>query len=490
LVGLTVDSGLQKFTITNSLSPKVNASFQKPFGNQGTFTNRYGDYPISLLRFAEADAASERIFAADIRQLNSNGLAQIADPKQPAPLISKRSISGIRATSTNSILSSMDLLGGRGQLIKRLRYEYDGADSRRLTKEKVLLPDRPVLVSLRDKGATVTVNGNSHQIKDFFLNHHQGGRTATIDYRRVSFDSNSVSLPFQIEVHPAAGGDLLRSAQLANFHRLKGPVPAAGFGGAEVQAEQSKAMELLYKYRRADRSVGKDDREKIQKLRAFFELPPTSSGTCIGDELHRINLLMDLNRILGDEQALERCFNRYLAILQKNRFYRTFLVGGCAVIENAASEGRIQVANRLLNQFASSACRAVDIETVHPFVVNEFRKRNFLLTIRLLDEVGDSCNQANRCFESAAISALASRSLGVMLTNREPLKGAARIQAELALAGTDGKQLESLEETSAARAMKFAKELTLTNAFQKKLLDELAKSDPHGSEKPSKSKNL
>ena len=125
----------------------------------------------------------------------------------------------------------------------------------------------------------------------------------------------------------------------------------------------------------------------MRRLRDHFQDAERGESGTVGEQLRRINMLMELSRMLGDLRELERHFGLYLSILGKHRLLDMVLVGGSNAIETSMLWGRAKEANALMNRWLDAVAAMVDLTTVKGFAAEELLKGHPWTTIQLLDRI-------------------------------------------------------------------------------------------------------
>src|ERR1051326_5516038 len=81
---LTVGADENSFDVSHAIVGAYATNFPKPVGNRGTFRYMYGDYPVSDLRFADSEAAAERVYTKDLQNAPSGGDLSLGPFKERA----------------------------------------------------------------------------------------------------------------------------------------------------------------------------------------------------------------------------------------------------------------------------------------------------------------------------------------------------------------------------------------------------------------------
>ncbi|MBN1508225.1 MAG: hypothetical protein JW955_15355 [Sedimentisphaerales bacterium] len=372
---LSLTSDANAFSMTHDLFPVYDRTYPKPLGPRGVFRCMYGDYPVDNVRFAEQEALTERVYATDLDRLRD---------------ANDRGFAALQVDASEDRIGSLQLLGPRKNVLKDIVYEYGGDGGGQLRRETVKLPEQPIAVGFQGKGLVVRIGGEEHQYRDFESIHHRGGRTATVEYEAVALGGRDIALPAKVQVLDDAHKQVLRSVRLLNFKPTELDTAAAKdaaerFGG--FSGEHRRYRALLVKYWKKDPSeVNEVDVVALKQLRAHFEKAEVRATGSLGEKLREMNILMELNRMLGDEAQLERYFASYLSVLRENGCRRMVLVGGYAAIETSMLWRRYQEADRLLDRWLDVALAVHDPPAILSFAQTQVERDRCWVMVRLLEK--------------------------------------------------------------------------------------------------------
>lgn len=483
---LSVTSDEQGFNMHHEVYTKYNDTYKKPIGERGVFRDKFGGYPIGNIRFAEQEASATRIYAADLGDLEDADqvAGEVLDLSIPVTEGGDtRDVAQLKVQTSGERIDSMELFNAKHQLLKSISYEYDSKGGKtRLRRQTAVLPERPLMVGFRGKGLKVTLDGKEYRYLDLEVPHHRGGRRCTVEYEPVPLGDKEVPLPVHVTVCSGRNERILRSVRMMNFKQVE--LDAAGaeqaarqFGG--FTGEQHKYREFLSKYWKKDPTeVEKADVEAIKQLRARFEKAVDLTDSSAGESLKHLNILMELDRIVGDQSELERHYQSYLSTLGENKLFQMTLVGGYGVIETAMFWGRHAEAAKLLARWVDAVLVINDAESILPFARSQLAKKRFWTTAKLLEAFSNKRHfLADARFEAEALRCAALHELWKLLrTNDVAKKGLiAKVQTDwVASIGKDN--LETMLADSVGEARRsFAGLLEPTESQQalKKQLDEI-----------------
>jgi len=451
---LIAGSDERNFRTSHDIYPSYDVSLSKPIPNRGVFRCMFGDYPITNICYAERDAMATRLYRDDLwkgldRYLGSNVTLALAagDPHTNY----KRDVTSLTVHARGGVIDSIEMFGKERRLLKKVEYEYyDKVNPICLSREHVFLPEGPMEVGLQSGGMSVAIAKHKYVFSDFPIIHEKGGRKCVVDYSRIPLGKVLLSVPVQIEVRDAVSGALLRSVRMTNFQQTEltsSESEQAAEHYAGLTAAHKKYRELLNKYwgKPVDH-VSNADIEAIKQLSLYFHTASPAEENDLGEKLRRLNVLMDLNFMIGNEGEVERNYEGYMAALVEHHLPDMLLEGGYGVVEWAMVWGRFQDANRLMGLWLNSASREIDGESALRFAAAEIKKRDFWTCFEFLKHLpDDACSTAGSRFERAAMMCVSLHSLQELLRKRASLEsGFPKMQVELASTTTSDEQLGKL----------------------------------------------
>ena len=237
---------------------------------------------------------------------------------------------------------------------------------------------------------------------------NRGGRRTRITFEDVSSGNSKSSLPIQISEFTGSNNIPVRTATLSGYRDLESdadiPVcEAAQFGAFTVEDLSYRVLLTKYWQKMPDALTVKD-RSVARSLIPIYSNARSSSS--LGEKLKKLNVLMELNRILGDKDGLRRSFRGYLEALTARDRHDLILVGGYNAIDILVFWSRFAEANMLLKEWVEVARSGCSIEQIRSFAHGEFMKGNYWAVIQLLDEPFHSYPHAFQ-FELSAAKTLA-----------------------------------------------------------------------------------
>jgi hypothetical protein len=144
---------------------------------------------------------------------------------------------------------------------------------------------------------------------------------------------------------------------------------------------------MLLKYWLKDPAeVAQADVKTLKRLRAHFA-DKSTAGMTAGVQLRRVNILLQLDWMLGYMPQLESDFREYLSLLVSNDLRRMILVGGQHAVEMTSRWGQLDRADSLLEIWLDVAVSQNDVESVLNFASDSVRKKRFWTIARLMDKV-------------------------------------------------------------------------------------------------------
>lgn len=422
-----IESNERSFSLTNDVHSMYNSVFSKPIGRRGVFRYMFNDYPIPNIRFAESDALASRIYTNDLAKLAS----QTEDDWQTIDIANStnekgidREVAKVNLRVTDGRIDALKLMDAKAQLIKSIEYEYSAQkQGPLLSKQKVVLAERPLSLGFRGDGIKMTVDGKEQTYRELPGSHHKGTRTCSVDYEPTKMGDKSIALPVRVVVRAPDGQTVLRSARLFNFKQLElnpeqARKPADGL--AHFDSSERKCREMLLKYWQKDPAEVQDEDLKIlRQLQTHFEEVPIVGKTA-GEQLRRINMLLELDWMLGERDRLQEHFEQYLAILTANNLNRMVLVGGLHVIDTTIRWRQFAVADHLLQTWVETAIAVNNAEAILNFGQSVIRKSRSWMIAGLIEKSLASSNKwGKKRFNAEALKCMAIHKLYEMLQNPE-----------------------------------------------------------------------
>jgi hypothetical protein len=281
------------FRMNDELFPnsvRYNATYPKPVGDRGSFRWGGGPYGGDEMRFAEADAASRRVYVSDIESMkgtpaDANGVIDLE--KTDSPDGAKRKLAQLRVRSKGDLVESMELFDKQQRSLARMRYEYDrSAGAPRISTLVTELPVRPEKLAMDANAIVVPKNGGAaekktYKVADVNYVSHKGGRTCTVTYKDVTMNGKVLRLPVQVEVRRSDDKRLVRSAKLMNFKRVDLDKAAvweaakafAGLGNDYWKFERLNAKYIAFRPKLGPLRVDPNDLAFARKLVAKYPVP-------------------------------------------------------------------------------------------------------------------------------------------------------------------------------------------------------------------------
>jgi hypothetical protein len=236
-----------------------------------------------------------------------------------------------------------------------------------------------------------------------------------------------------------------------------------------------KCREMLLKYWIKDPvEVEGEDLKTLRQLRTHFEKVSTVDKTA-GEQLRRINMLLQIDWMLGDSEQLKKHFQQYLDILIANGLDRMVLVGGQYAIETTIRWRHFAAADDLLEKWVDKAIAANDEEAILDFGESVIMKNHFWTVTRLLEKsLSSSKRWGQKRFNAELLRCMALHRLYEMLQNPDKVKkGLAMAQANWVSSSTSIDKLHGTLNESIADAQKTFANLTEPTSRQKALKAQL-----------------
>jgi hypothetical protein len=405
---LNIASDPNTFRISHQLVHTYDGAFAKPLGERGPFKDRFNVYHLSNIRFAEPEAL-------DLR-------TRMGATKLPAD--------------------------ANGQ---------DGTP--RPKSQTILLPERPITVAFQGEGPTITIAGQKHQYKELQTLDRAGGRKVILEYQALDIRGRAVSLPRRIEVYTRDGKQLLHSARLFNCVPWEADAEQARQSAArfsQFDPNEVRCRDLLIKYWLKTRSeVAKENIETLQLLRSQFG-KQTRAGATVGEELKRVNMLLQADWMLDDPNGLGADFREYTGLLRSDGLGRMILFGGENVIETTSRWGQPDTADKLLPIWLDGATTENDMASILDFASGRLAKGSLWTTAKLLERaLSNPRIPADQRFAGQALQAIALSKLCEMVEKPDYIESEPGIaQARWALWGRSEEALRQELQASATAAQK------------------------------------
>lgn len=412
--GLSIQSASGKFWVSNDLMPRFNGSYSMPTEKRPMpFTYRYGDFPISNLRYTDQESSDELAVLAKLRASDAlvgssitNLLASSSDGK-----IAVKKTRFEPQNEKGSRSETFEIADQTGHLLKRLEYKYSGS-SNQLQELSTYTPEQKIIVGFKGEGATVRLNKtNVYQIRQFPLVYGEGGRICITKYKAVS---TGIQGPDRIEIYDGKTNTIFHSVQLSNV-RLAGSTPEK----VNQDAEQFKNLggvlkpyyDIISKSSKTNASSAGIDAPTVRKLKARCDQFLQENTATMGERLAAANLSMDLNMLIGDDTNALKAAKTYLLMLSTNRMPFALLATGTSMIENAAKARRPAQESELLSYWLDMLPQEIDPESALHFSFFALSKNNCVVAMKLLEKFEPQFNTPDEHLERAAIYHLAARFL-------------------------------------------------------------------------------
>ncbi|MCP5519872.1 MAG: hypothetical protein H7A45_21745 [Verrucomicrobiales bacterium] len=423
---LVIGSDDGQFVISHGIYPAHNAEYSKPVGEPGPFRSFFGAYPVGEARYADREARLTRLFAAAMADFpagrTTNEFAGFADA-----VAGKASPERVRLCASDGRVEWVEFLDAEDGVRKRLDYEWVTRGGRTvLGHQFVSLAEEKVLVELPGEGVRITLDDEAFAYDQLQVVHRSGGRKGAVHYEPVALGGSVVSLPFHAEILGATNNTPLRSVTLTNYQRTNFDSEAARSAAvafAGFSPELTGYRRLLEKYwQQSAQHVLPDDVAELRRLRSHFEAEGGGHRSSLGEDLRRLNVLMEINRLLGDVRELDRWYEAYLARLVAEGLFETVLVGGGGVIETAMLWGRTEEATSLLHRWADVARGIPTLAVVKKYLARELLRGQFWPAIRVIERLAENpvCADGD-LFELACMKCVGWNGLVLMLRDRREL---------------------------------------------------------------------
>jgi len=244
---------------------------------------------------------------------------------------------------------------------------------------------------------------------------------------------------------------------------------------------------LLSKYRKPNNGiVCERDYGAAQALRQDFMRGVRLGSLSIGERLKKQKLIIDLNSILGDEEALQCAFEDYLNTLVESGCSSVVPFSGYDAMESAIMKRRWHLADKLVDCWVGVVSKSVSLEAVVGFAKYEIARGAGWTAFQLLNPFTSVGNiQPDAQFERDVLMCCA---LDNMI--RAPKDGTsdmARAQVDWCVSTVQADSLGSLLVTCVERAnesMRKLKNLTEAEKAYRKQLESISHLERRESKNP------
>lgn len=468
---LSIQNALGKFSVSNDLMPRFDGSYSMPAEKRPSpFTYRYGDYPISDLRFADQEYSDEFAMLTAAQTSTTNILISELNGK----IALKRSLFDSQ-NEKNSHGETFECSDEAGHLLKRLEYTYSGSNE--LQELSVYTPEQRIPVAFRGEGVKVTLNKtNEYQIKQFPLVYGGGGRICITEYQAIS---PGVRVPNRMEVRDGQTNVIFHTVQLSNFH-----LASLSMDKVRKDAEQFKNLGgiikpyygIISKIPRTNANSVSIDASAVRELTARCDQFLHESTSSLGERLAAASLSINLNMLAGNDTDALKQSKTYLTMLSTNQMPFFLMACGASMTENAAKSRRYAQEKELLSYWLDMLPRAIDPESALHFSFFALNKNNCIVAMKLLEKFDAQLNTPDEHLERTAIYYLAARFL---LHHRDLVLASNIDQNELEHAANESlKEFNSLVEKAGS-----------LNSFQKALKKRVDDSVKARQSPPAETKN-
>ncbi len=327
-------------------------AYKLPITSRGPFAHQNNSYPITDIRFADAEAVDCRIPARWL-----TGSPRHPVDTQPSPATKPDYDPGWNG----KLLSHIILKDDKGRAVKKIGYKYSDVAPGVVSQTEVVLYERPIL--LNGLQATVTINGENALIAPDSVmqgTYHAGDRRCLVTYETVKIDSRSINLPRSIEVRNGKGL-LLRRATFSNFAMLKdqkdigklAPVPKAVLTAEENEWCRLCAARWVVAENRngSAKSLPDADKNRLKELIGIFEREFANSRSMF--VRHKMaNTLCQSYMMLDDSKQAAKWLRNYFESLHADKLDQMVVTGGKEALDLALYWDNVEMADALMSTWA------------------------------------------------------------------------------------------------------------------------------------------
>ena len=299
----------------------------------------------------------------------------------------------------------------------------------------------------------------------------------------MSLGHKKVPLPVKITVRNKIDGRILRTACLVNFKQVELDVAGVKSSTRQFSGFTSglqKYWQLREKYwNKSPEHVENEDVEVIKQLLDSTEKDLAVSDNSTGEKFKNLNIMIELNRIIGNATEMERHYQSYLSILCESKLTQMMLVGGYGVIETSMFRKRQSEAERLLGPWINTVLEINDGDLILHFARSQLAKKRLWTTVKLLEALLDkkTC-PANVRFEAEAIRSITLDKLCKLLRSEDIDKKGLKAEVQANWVVPIGKHnLDEMLDKSKDQASQSFAELSEPTESQQALKAQLDKID-------------
>jgi hypothetical protein len=407
-VGLVIHSNKDELCFSHQVHGRVSAVFHKPLGTRPAFQYKFNAYDLHDIRFAETEALASRIYTHDITPVGDSQsytfkgrTANDRGAEEPS-----RDVGRIEARVRNERTEQLSIFSPAGTLLKKVDYEYQDVPTSSLLKEQIEISAHPVVASLGTEGVTVKIDGASHQLRECPITHRLGGRRVIVEYKKLDFEDTTVSLPVHITVARATDNTELRAVRMFNYVRSKADAreckeAARRFAKLDDTEERCRLMLLKY-WLKDPAEVSAQDAAILRDLHVNIERRSTQDMTA-GEQLKRVNKLLEVDWILGDVLGVKEHYAQYLRVLAANDLNRTMLFGGHEIIETAVRWGYHPLAGEMRKMWIDTVTPLQSGASILEFADREIERGRFWCVAGLLERSLKNTMGTGEQFETSAL---------------------------------------------------------------------------------------
>ena len=407
---LRVSSDKLVFSLCHDVYPIYNETHHKPIRYSPRFSNFFGDFPISNIRFAEAEPTNLASQADDLYRGFRSGSQSLR-------------ISSVRIESSNEVsqvgtfakidaftcLQSIRFFNRTNRLLKEVKYEYEFATNAiKLMEKTIFTPVGSISLVLPGNGATVRIHTNVISVKEVVGTAKEGGRTLRMELSEADIGGVKMRLPTALFEFLPTNSVPVRIATLTKHRLLDGETDlpecaAVSYGGFSPRDHLYRFLLTKY-WQVSPEAIDTSDRAVIRRLLSFYSQQATPEP--LGMRLKQLNILMELSRMIGDVNSLSRWYQRYLNVLIVHQKSSLVLLGGYNAIDTLVLWGRFSEADTLLRHWINAVRAICNVDEIKRFAQTEFKKGTYWAVIQLLGELAQDTPDDLR-FELSAARTLA-----------------------------------------------------------------------------------
>jgi hypothetical protein len=375
------------FSIGHSVVPQLRFSFEKPIAPANVFTNMFGDFPATNLRFSEQDYLVPR-YSSLFSSLESDTY-QIDKSKHLHSATFGANLSNqyrVKLNKDRDVVESIEFLSEDQKLLQKRWFLYGNPPVvSQLTDQIIFVSERSVPARLPGSGVVVNNSRGSTRLSEMRIPINRGNRLFQIKYELAV---KSIALPKSISLIGPNSKSPMCVAVLSNFAVAQGNfaesretiLNAVGF----TKSDKLYRKFLEAYWAKPPKEVERDDHEAINILIKDYSRSLENVELAQGLRIRNINILQELYRVAGNRE-LAQIFEIYLQEIQQSLGAEFVLVGGLNAVDVLVLQKRFSEADTLHHHWLGYVRQNCPPRVVIDFARNLLVNSQFVSAYRFLE---------------------------------------------------------------------------------------------------------